>query len=132
MTIDYQDQRKDKATEITVDADVLRRLAEMAGVTPGTLVKVRVRDGHGPYGFTKQIAPGAYRVVINVRYSKPKLSEAARYVVANTTLHELRHVGQGIEAGWHKLSNDYNGWSETAAREVGRSIKGRPEFYAFS
>jgi hypothetical protein len=129
MEITYKDQRQNKTTELSVDMDVLRTLAEKAGVTPGTLVKVRVRDGNGPYGYTSPCT-GGYRVVLNVRYSKPQLSEGAAYVVNNTLLHELRHVGQGIESGWNTLSGDYNGWSETEAREVGRTIKGQAEFFA--
>lgn len=129
MKITYQDQRKDKSTDLTIDQDVLRELAEIAGITEGTLVKVRVRDGNGPYGFTAPCT-GGYRVVLNVRYGKPELSAAARYVVNNTLLHELRHVGQGIESGWHKLSGSYDGWSETEARKVGRTIKGNEAAYA--
>ncbi len=132
MEITYQDQRNTKATEISVDMDALYTLAEMAGIPDGTEVRFRVRAENGPYGYTSQIAPGVYRVVINIRNGKATLSEAARYVVNNTTLHELRHVAQGCESGWAALSGDYNGWSETEARKVGRTIKGQSEHFALN
>lgn len=130
MEINYTDQRKDKATEITVDMDTLYILAEKAGIPDGTKIRFRLRDGNGPYGFTSKLGENEYRVVINLRYDKPQLSESAQYVVNNTVLHELRHVAQGEESGWHSLSGAYEGWSETEAREYGRTIKGEAVFYA--
>lgn len=132
MKITYQDQRNTKATDINADLDVLTTLAQKAGIPQGTEVRIRLRDENGPYGYTKQLSPNAYRVVVNVRYSKPTLSEAARYVVNNTMLHELRHVGQAQESGWASLSGSYEGWSETEAREVGRTIKDQSEFFALN
>lgn len=132
MEITYQDQRKGQHTSVSVDEDVLRTLAEKAGIPEGTEVRVRIRNENGPYGYTKQIAPNTYRVVINIRNSKPALSEGARYVVNNTLLHELRHAAQGQESGWHSLSSSYEGWSETEARKYGRTIKGQSEFFALS
>jgi len=132
MEITYQDQRSGKATEISMDEDILRTLAEKAGIPEATEVRVRVRAENGPYGYTKQLSKNVYRVVINIRNSKPALSEGARYVVNNTLLHELRHVAQGQESGWHSLSGQYNGWSETEARKFGRTIKGQSEFFAVS
>lgn len=130
MEITYQDQRKANTTEITADLDALYILAEKAGIPEGTEVRIRVRDENGPYGYTSQIAPNTYRVVINIRNNKAQLSDGARYVVNNTMLHELRHVAQGQESGWHSLSGDYHGWSETEARQYGRTIKGQGEFFA--
>lgn len=131
MEITYQDQRKTKATEISVDMDNLYILADKAGVPDGTEVRVRLRDGNGPFGFTTKHSWG-YRVVVNVRYHKHHLSDAAKYVVNNTLLHELRHVAQGQEKGWNALDGDYHGWSETEAREYGRTIKGQGEFFALN
>lgn len=132
MKITYQDQRNTKATEINADLDALHTLAEKAGIPQGTEVRIRLRDENGPYGYTKQLSPNVYRVVVNIRYSKPTLSEAAQYVVNNTMLHELRHVGQGEESGWASLSGSYEGWSETEARKVGRTIKDQSEFFALN
>lgn len=132
MEITYQDQRKTKTTSISMDEDLLRTLAEKAGIPAGTEVRVRFRSENGPYGYTKQLSKNVYRVVVNIRNSKPALSEGARYVVNNTLLHELRHVAQGQESGWHALSGSYEGWSETEARKYGRTIKGQSEFYAVS
>jgi hypothetical protein len=129
VNIDYSDQRSNKVTEIAVDMDNLYILCEKAGVPDGTQVRVRVRDEKGRYGFTEKHSWG-YRVVVNVNYSKPQLSEAAQYVVNNTLLHELRHVAQGAVVGWHKLSGDYHGWSEVEAREYGKKMQGEDEFYA--
>jgi len=129
MEITYQDQRK-SGTEITVDLDALYILADKAGIPDGTEVRVRIRNGSGPYGFTSQIAKNTYRIVLNIRNPKASLSEGARYVVNNTLLHELRHVAQGQESGWASLSGDYQGWSETEAREYGRTIKGEAQFFA--
>lgn len=131
MEITYQDQRS-SGTEISVDLDVLHTLAGKAGIPDGTEVRVRVRSENGPYGYTKQLSADTYRVVINIRNPKASLSEDARYVVNNTLLHELRHVAQGQESGWASLSGDYQGWSETEARKVGRTIKGQSEFFALS
>lgn len=130
--ITYTDQRKDTTTEISVNMDALQTLADKAGIPDGTEVRVRLRDGNGPYGFTSQIGANAYRVVINLRYSKANLSDAAQYVVNNTLLHELRHVAQGQESGWQALSGAYEGWSEKEAREYGRTIKGLSEFNALT
>lgn len=130
MEITYQDQRK-SGVEISVDLDTLYILADKAGVPDGTKIKLRLRDTNGPYGLTQPTSEG-YRVVLNIRYSKNQLSEDARYVVNNTLLHELRHVAQGCERGWASLSGDYQGWSETEAREYGRTIKGQSEFFALS
>ena len=115
-----------------MDEDLLRTLAEKAGIPEGTEVRVRFRSENGPYGYTKPVGHNAYRVVVNIRNKKSALSEGARYVVNNTLLHELRHVAQGCESGWHKLSHDYNGWSEKEARKYGRTIKGQAEFFAVS
>lgn len=127
----FSDQRKSKSTEIKVDMDNLHILSEIAGVDlNGADVRVRLRDGDGPYGFTSQIGANAYRVVINIRYKKPFLSEGAQYVVNNTLLHELRHVAQGQQKGWNALSHSYEGWSETEAREYGRKIKEQADVFA--
>jgi hypothetical protein len=130
MEITYQDQRKFKATNVDTDLDTIYILAEKAGIPEGTEVRIRIRNENGPYGYTKKISENVYRVVINIRNSKPWLTESAQYVVNNTLLHELRHVAQGQESGWQTLSGDYNGWSETEAREYGRTIKGQSEFFA--
>ncbi len=130
MEITYSDQRKSKRTGIDLDLDTLYILADKAGIPDGTEVRVRLRDGNGPYGFTSHLGNNTYRVVLNIRYTKLVLSEAAQYVVNNTLLHELRHVAQGQESGWKALSGSYDGWSETEAREYGRTIKGESEFFA--
>lgn len=129
MQIDIQDQRKTKATALHIDAELVAHYCQVAGVDPAK-VKIRFRDGGGPYGFTAPCGGGKYRVVVNVRYGKAQLSESAAYVVSNTLLHELRHAGQGEERGWGALSGAYEGWSETEAREYGRKIKGHSEQYA--
>ena len=130
MNLTFQDQRKNPTTEITADLDGLHILAEKAGIPDGTEVRIRLRSDDGPYGYTTQIAQGVYRVVINIRKKKNALSEGAQYVVNNTMLHELRHVAQGCESGWGSLSGAYEGWSETEAREYGRTIKGEAKFFA--
>lgn len=129
--ITYQDQRKSKNTEIVADLDGLYILADKAGIDlDGVDVRIRLRDGDGPYGFTTPLGGNAYRVVINIRYKKMVLSEAAKYVVNNTLLHELRHVTQ--MQGSRNLSHSYDGWSETEARKYGRTIKDQAEFFALS
>lgn len=131
MRISIQDQRKGTVPSLHIDQDLVEAYCGMAGVDlsdQGTL-KIRFRDGSGPYGTTSQTSDG-YRVVINIRYSKLTLSPNASYVVSNTLLHELRHVAQGQEKGWKALDPDYNGWSETEAREYGRQIKGDDSLYA--
>jgi hypothetical protein len=131
MDIQITDQRKGQVPVLVIDHDTVEAYCGMAGVDlsgPGTL-KIRIRDGKGPFGFTAPCS-GGFRVVLNVRYSKLALSESASYVVSNTLLHELRHVAQGQEKGWSALSGDYHGWSEVEAREYGRMIKGQPEMAA--
>jgi len=130
MNITYQDQRSDKRTEISMDLDALYILADKAGIPDGTEVRVRIRNEGGAYGYTSQIGKNTYRVVINIRNKKIALSEGAQYVVNNTLLHELHHVAQGQDSGWASLSGDYEGWSEVAARKVGRTIKGEDQFFA--
>ncbi len=132
MEITYQDQRKDKTTEITADLEGLHILATKAGIPEGTEVRIRLRSENGRYGYTTKISQNVYRVVINIQNKKAQLSESAQYVVNNTMLHELRHVAQGQESGWHSLSGSYEGWSETEAREYGRTIKGQSEFFALT
>ena len=133
MEITYQDQRKNPATKITADLDTLTVLAQKAGIPEGPEVRIRLRSGDGGrYGYTHQIAKDTYRIVIGIEYAKATLSEGAQYVVNNTLLHEMRHVAQGQESGWETLSSAYEGWSETEAREYGRTIKGQPEFNALS
>lgn len=134
MEITYQDQRKTQKTQLSVDWDNLYLLAEKAGVPEGTEVRVRVRTYKmgAPYGFSQQVGPNAYRVVLNLKYRKPQLSEGAQYVVNNTLLHELRHVAQGQESGWGSLSSAYDGWSETEAREYGQQVKDQSEFFALT
>lgn len=129
VNIDFSDQRTG-GTEISADLDRLYILADKAGIPDGIEVRIRLRSEIGPYGYTKKIGPKAYRVVINIRNPKAKLSDGAQYVVNNTLLHELRHVAQGEASGWHTLTGDYSGWSETEAREYGRTIKGQSEFFA--
>lgn len=129
VEIDFADQRKGAVTKLDLDWHTLYLLATKAEVPEGTKIKLRIRNGSGPYGFTQRTSDG-YRVVLNIRYEKPQLSESAAYVVNNTLLHELRHVAQGELSGWHSLDSDYNGWSETEAREYGRTIKGQSEFFA--
>ncbi len=129
--ITFSDQRKDKTTQIDADLDTLYILADKAGIDLGGAdVRIRLRDGDGPYGFTSPLGGNAYRVVINIRYKKLVLSEAAKYVVNNTLLHELRHVTQ--MQGTKALSHDYDGWSETEARKYGHTLKGTTEFFALS
>ena len=131
--IDFQDQRKNPATKINADLDTLAVLADMAGITEATEVRIRLRDGDGGrYGYTSKIGTDSYRVVIGIDYAKPTLSDGAQYVVNNTLLHELRHVAQGQDSGWSTLSSAYEGWSETEAREYGRTIKGSAEFNALT
>lgn len=129
MHIDIADQRKNANTILKIDEDVIEAYCGMAGVDmaeTGTL-KIRFRNGGGPYGFAKKIS-GGYRIVINVRYKKTYLSPEASYVVSNTLLHEIRHIAQ--MQGPKSLSSDYNGWSETEARKYGRTIKGQNDLYA--
>jgi len=135
QNITYQDQRKSQTTKIDADLDGLYILADKAGIDlSGVDVRIRLRDGNGPYGYTKPLGNNRYRVVINIRYKKSALSEAAKYVVNNTLLHELRHVTQmqASANGSKSLSHDYDGWSETEARDYGKSIKGQAEFFALS
>ena len=128
--INIKDQRKNPGTEINIDPALVEEYAKIAGIDhTDCVIKIRFRNGAGPYGFTGPCT-GGFRVVINIRNSKATLSEGAAYVVSNTLLHELRHAGQGQESGWHSLSGDYQGWSETEAREYGRKIKGNPAMYA--
>jgi hypothetical protein len=131
QVIDVQDQRKGSVPILHIDEDLIEAYCAIAGIdlTSGEVVKIRFRDGDGPYGYTAPCS-GGYRVVINIRYQKVALSEAASYVVSNTLLHELRHVGQGQERGWAALSSSYEGWSEVEAREVGREIKGQSDMLA--
>ncbi len=133
--ITYQDQRKSQTTKIDADLDGLYILADKAGIDlNGADVRIRLRDENGPYGYTSPLGGNAFRVVINIRYKKNALSEDAKYVVNNTLLHELRHVTQmqASANGEKSLSHDYEGWSETEAREYGRTIKGQAEFFALS
>lgn len=131
MQIEITDQRKSQVPLLHIDNDVVEAYCGIAGVDlnqSGTL-KIRLRDGNGPYGSTSPTSDG-YRVVINIRYSKLSLSESASYVVSNTLLHEIRHVAQFQEKGKNGLSGDYNGPDETEAREYGRKIKGDQSLYA--
>lgn len=132
MKVTYQDQRKNPTTKVAHNMDAIRVLCEKAGIPANTEVRIRIRNGAGPYGFTSPVGKNAYRVVLNIRNAKDSLSDAARYVVNNTLLHELRHVAQGEESGWGSLSGSYEGWSEKEAREYGRTIKGQGEFFALT
>lgn len=130
MHIDIADQRKGShPTLIEIDGDLVEAYCGMAGVDMAEdgVLKIRIRNGSGPYGFTQRVK-GGYRVVLNVRYSKTHLSEKARYVVSNTLLHEIGHVAQ--MQGSMPLDPDYHGWSETEARAIGRLIKGKDELLA--
>jgi len=130
-TITFQDQRQSKTTQIEADLDGLYILADKAGIDlNGADVRIRLRDGNGPYGFTTPLGNNTYRVVINIRYKKRYLSDDAKYVVNNTLLHELRHVTQ--MQGSKALSHSYDGWSETEARKYGRTIKDQAEFFALA
>lgn len=129
--IDIQDQRPaDSIPVLQFDHDMVEAYCAVAGIDLPKVksLKIRFRAGSGPYGYTNDLGGGRYRVVINIRYKKVALSEAARYVVNNTLLHELRHVAQ--MQGPTALSPAYEGWSETEAREFGRKVKGQTDFVA--
>jgi len=129
MDISIVDQRQGARTAVTVDPVVVEEYCRIAGIdlsAPGIL-KIRLRSDKGAYGFTTKHSWG-YRVVVQIRNPKRRLSEHASYVVSNTLLHELRHVAQGMLSGWHALSPDYHGWSEVEAREYGKMIFGKGPF----
>lgn len=130
--IDIQDQRPAGSVPVLhIDTDLVEAYCAIAGVdlTTGETIKIRFRSGSGPYGTTSMTSTG-YRIVINIRYKKVALSEAASYVVSNTLLHELRHVAQAQETEWALLDPAYNGWSETDARKYGRKVKGQSDMMA--
>lgn len=132
MHIDISDQREGDLPIIQIDRDLVEAYLGVAGVdlSGSGVVKIRIRKGRAgdPYGFTQPTKDG-YRIVINIRYHKLYLSEAASYVVSNTLLHEIRHVAQFQQKGL-SVSPQYDGVDEVEAREFGRLIKGQTEMYA--
>lgn len=130
-TVNIQDQRSVKTTKVSMSEAAIRAYCDIAAVDLSTAgeLKIRLRDHPGPYGFTQALTNGGFRVVLNVIYDKEVLSEAARYVLSNTLLHELHHVAQAQQMGWGSLDPSHDGWSETEAREYGRLIKGHPLLY---
>lgn len=110
--IDYRDERKASRQArfpITFDYEAAEVALATAGVDVSQLDRlvVRVTDANDArQGYTRPLAydpaTGRWTLLIKVRVRKPEVggyTDAARYVLNSTLLHELRHVAQRLTYG---------------------------------